>query len=636
MRTRFLAVVLALGAASTMTASRAEDKVSSAEASIARMKKDAFYLAGPECNGRGVGSEGIEKAAAYVAEAFKDAGLRPGTRDGSYFQNFQISSGTRVDTAKLRFTGPGGQAIDLKPNLQFRPQGMTASGAAKGGIVFAGCGITLDTAARKYDDYAGLDVKDKIVIVMRRTPRADAKTDKFDTAENPTYPSIAAKVALATKNGAAAIIFVNDASYAKEGDEVMPFQFAGTTSTAKIPVVHMKRATLEHMLIAEQNLTLAQWEESVDGTLKPRSIAFQSDWTADLTSTLKRGGIDCKNVVGILDGSGPLAEETIVVGAHYDHLGTSSFGSLAGPSAEGKTHWGADDNGSGTTGLIEMARRLGAIKNREGRRIVFIAFSGEERGLLGSIHYCKEPVVPMEQTVFMLNMDMIGRVIPVEDGKGGKADRLLVYGTGTAEGFDTLVDKLNEGIGFKLTKLAAGSGPSDHDSFYRKKVPVLFFFTGTHREYHRPTDTPDKLNIEGMNKVLDYGERVMLHFATVKEKPKYTVTRERWVDPTEQRNPGAAASPRMSGPTLGIMPSYDESVKGVRLDGVSPGGPAEKAGLKDGDVIVEIAGKPVTDINVYMTLMNQQKPSVEIEVTVIRKGGKKEAIKITPQTRSKN
>jgi hypothetical protein len=406
----------------------------------------------------------------------------------------------------------------------------------------------------------------------------------------------------------------------------MGYRYAGAQSVAKVPVVQISRASLDHLLAQSLGKTLVEIETAIDEDLKPRS-AVLAGWTASASVTVKKNDIACKNVVGVLEGRGPLKDQTIVVGAHYDHLGTSSFGSLMGPAAEGKVHYGADDNGSGTTGLIEMARRFGAMKDRQGRRIVFIAFSGEERGLHGSIHYCKEPLFPLESTAFMLNMDMIGRVKEVEDDKGGKADRLLVYGTGTAEGFDKLVDEKNPG--FKITKLPAGTGPSDHDSFYRKKVPVIFFFTGTHREYHRPTDTPDLINIPGMKKVVDYGYNLSQHCATVAEAPKYTVTKERFVDPTETARP---SSPRMTGPTLGIMPSYEEGETGVKVDGISPGGAAEKAGLKDGDIIVEVNGKPVTNVTTYMSVMNTQTAGKEIEIVINRKGERK-TLKITPAAR---
>lgn len=599
---------------------------------LARMKKDIFYLAGPECNGRGVGTPGIDKAADYIAKSFVESGLKP-ANSGSFFQPFTITMLPTVASTSLEFLGPNGQKLLLKPNKQFRPIGMTGSGEAAAGIAFAGYGISLDTEQRKYDDYAGLDVTGKVVVLFRRTPRAEAKKDPFDKDESPEYASLAAKVKLAASKGAVAVAVVNDSSYAKDGDALQDFRYAGVQTAAKIPILQMSRGTLDHLLADAVGKSVIELETAIDEDLKPRSVAING-WTAAATVALKKNDFACKNVVGVLEGAGPLANETVVIGAHYDHLGTSSFGSLQGPSAEGKVHWGADDNGSGTTGVIEMARRFAAMKDRQGRRIVFILFSGEERGLHGSIHYCKEPLFPLADTAFMLNMDMIGRVKKVDDEKGGQKDRLLVYGTGTGEGFDKLADDFN--TGFKLVKFGAGTGPSDHDSFYRKKVPVYFFFTGTHREYHRPTDTPDLINVEGMKKVVDYGEKIMYHFATVAERPKYLVTKERYVDPDEKSShgpaPSGSGSARMSGPTLGIMPSYEEGTPGVKLDGISPDGPAEKAGLKDGDLIIEIGGKPVTSVTNYMTIMNQQKSGVEIEIVLMRKD-KKMTVKITPMVR---
>lgn len=624
MKNRLLAFSLAICAIGTIRAA----EPATTEEMVARMKKDIYYLAGPECNGRGVGSAGIDKAAEYIAASFKASGLKGAGKDGSFFQPFTISGPTIVGSASVDFHGPNGQKLSLKPNKQFRALGLTGSGEAASGIVFAGYGITLDGEPRKYDDYAGLDVTGKVVVMFRRTPRADSKDDPFDKKENPAYASLAEKVKLAASKGAAAVAFINDSTYAKDGDALQDFRYAGAQSASKIPVVQINRGSLDHLLVDSIGKTLAEVEQAIDKDLKPRSAPL-AGWTASTTVSLKKNDIACKNVVGVLEGNGPHADETIVVGAHYDHLGTSGNGSMLGAAGEGQTHWGADDNGSGTTGLIEMARRYGTMKDRQGRRIVFIAFSGEERGLHGSIHYCKEPLFPLEKTKFMLNMDMIGRVVPVDGENGKKVDRLYVYGTGTGEGFEKLADELNPG--FKITKFPAGTGPSDHDSYYRKKVPVIFFFTGTHAQYHRPTDTPDLINVDGMKKVVDYGQKLMDFFATVSDPPKYVVTRAQFVFP-DQGTPQARPA-RMSGPTLGIMPSYEEGTSGVKLDGISPGGPAEKAGLKDGDLIVEIAGKPVTNVTTYMTVMGQQKPGEEIEITVMRKSEKLK-IKITPIKRN--
>jgi hypothetical protein len=280
---------------------------------------------------------------------------------------------------------------------------------------------------------------------------------------------------------------------------------------------------------------------------------------------------------------------------------------------------------------MELARRFGAMKDRQGRRILFIAFTAEERGLYGSIHYCKEPLYPLEKTAAMINMDMIGRSKPVPAdwlGVWGMKDRLVIYGTGTADSFGELVEEVGGKTDFKLSTLASGTGPSDHDSFYRKKVPVLFLYTGTHGEYHRPTDVPEKLNVEGMRKVADLVQAFAENLAAVETRPKFQVTRDPWRDPTDAR--ASSARPKM-GPRLGIRPgNYESEDGGVLVDGVTPGGAAEKGGVKDNDVIVEIGGKPVKNIGGYMTAMSAQKPGAAVDVVVLRKG-KKLTLKVTPE-----
>ena len=271
------------------------------------------------------------------------------------------------------------------------------------------------------------------------------------------------------------------------------------------------------------------------------------------------------------------------------------------------------------------------MRDRQGRRIVFVAFSAEERGLYGSAHYCKEPLYPLDKTAAMINMDMIGRVKEVDADWlglwGGKKDRLLVYGTGTGDNFKTLVEEANARTDFKLSTLAAGTGPSDHDSFYRKKVPVLFLYTGTHGEYHRPTDVPEKINVPGMKKVVDYVQVLADTLTTADTRPKYLAVRDPWRDPTDPRPaPSYGKMPRM-----GIRPgNYESEDGGVLVEGVAPGGPAEKAGVKDNDVVVEIAGKPVKNIGGYMTAMQGQKAGHPVEVVVLRKGTKV-TLKITPE-----
>ena len=390
-------------------------------------------------------------------------------------------------------------------------------------------------------------------------------------------------------------------------------------STATFPVLFLKREVFDEILTATKHKSLKEIEDEINAKLKPHAFAVKG-WKAAAQVTVTHEKIDAKNVVGVLDGAGPLADETVVVGAHYDHLGYGLWGSTGGKAAAGKIHYGADDNASGTAGLMELARRFGAHKNRQGRRIVFIAFSGEERGLVGSRFYCKEPLYPLDKTAAMLNMDMIGRtkLVPVDWlGLFEKKDRLLVYGTGTGTGFDKLVDATTKKFDFKVTTLAGGTGPSDHDSFYRKHVPVLFIYTGLHQEYHKPTDIPEKINVTGMKKVTDYAEVLISDLTTRETQPKYLVVKGQAGDPTA---PDTGRGPM--GPRLGILPDYNYEGAGLRLEGISPGGVAEQAGFMDGDVIVEIAGKPVANITGYMTAMGGQKPGTTIDVIVERKGKK--------------
>lgn len=603
------------------------------DTSLEPIRKDIFFLAGPECEGRGIDTKGINKAADYIAAAFKSAGLKPGMPNGSYFQPFDVTLGAKLGSPnKLLFRGLKGKTFDLEIPKEASPLGYSQTGTASGGLVFAGYGITAPKL--KYDDYAGLNVEGKIVIVIRKLPKpAEGAKGRFDTTvpENEDSPlgALQTKIENASAHKAAGILFVSDRVTASRSDDVMPYAMhAQGTEPSLFPVFHVAREQIDSLFKSAGKPPLEEIEEEIDKDLKPHSFALKG-WAADAEITVIRSEVKCKNVVGVLDGRGPLANETVVIGAHYDHLGYGTYGSLGGKDSGGKIHYGADDNGSGTAGLIELARRFGAMNNREGRRIVFIAFSGEERGLYGSIHYCKEPLFPLDSTVAMLNMDMIGRVIQVPaDWLGlwpGKRDRLVIYGTGTGDSLDKLVDDANGQFDFKLFKIPGGSAPSDSDSFYRKKVPVLFFFSGTHGDYHKPTDSPDKINLAGLKKVADM-TAYFIDRLSIDPAPKFQVTRGGWEDPTETRPRTARGGPKM-----GIMPgNYEERDSGVLVGGVSPGGAAEAAGLQEGDLIVEIAGKPIKNIGGYMTVMAGQKAGQAVAVKIKRKG-KEVTVEVTPK-----
>lgn len=591
------------------------------EATIERLRQHVGFLASAECEGRGIDTQGIEKAAAYIAEEFRKAGLKPAGKDGSYYQPFTVTASAKLsERPQAALRGPQNQQIELDSGSDFAVMGFSSSGKVQASLIFAGYGITAPEL--KYDDYAGLDVRGKIVVLLRRTPRPNERGEqRFDrnvpTPEESIHAPFVTKIANAQKHGAVAVVIVNDASSAGERDPLPQFaNHAVGHPAAPFPVLFLKRALLDRMLQSQQQ-SLAAWEKAVDTDLRPRSFPLEG-WTLQAAVHVERTEYKCKNIVGVLEGSGPLSHETIVIGAHYDHIGYGTIGSLGGANARGKIHYGADDNASGTSGLIELAYRFAAQPQRQGRRLLFIAFSAEERGLYGSLHYCREPIYPLETTALMVNMDMIGRarLVPADWLGWEKKERLLVYGVGTGTGLESLVHQANGNPGLVLRTLAAGTGPSDHDSFYRKRIPVLFLYTGTHGDYHRPSDKADTLNYEGMAQVVDFAERLIQAAANLPEKPKFQVTREVWRDPTDPR---AQAPSRTQMPRLGIRPgNYESEDGGVLVDGVTPGGPAEKAGIKEGDRIIAIAGENIKNISTYMTVMSRQKSGSPLEVTILR------------------
>jgi hypothetical protein len=371
------------------------------------------------------------------------------------------------------------------------------------------------------------------------------------------------------------------------------------------------------MIQSALGTTLQALEEDIDRDLKSRS-AVLTGWNAAVETGVKRPKLEVKNVIGTIEGSGPLAKETIVIGAHYDHLGYGNHSSLAKGLKEPTIHPGADDNGSGTTSVIELARRFGAKGKREGRRMVFMTFSGEESGLIGSANYVKKPIFPLGDTAAMINLDMVGRLRP--DPKT-KKDKLDVYGTGSAKGFDELIDKLNEKYSFQFVKHPSGMGPSDQQSFYLKQVPVFFFYTGNHPDYHRPGDTADKINVTGMRKVADLTEDLANHLRTVGERPKYVAA------PAGDPHGGNVS---FSGPRIGVLFDYDYNEgDGALIQNVSPNGPAAKAGLKANDKIIGVEDKPVKNVQTYMVQVNRLSKTEPFNVEILR-DGKKMTLKVQP------
>jgi hypothetical protein len=575
-----------------------------------RMKKDIFFLASDECEGRGVDTKGINRAADYIVSQLQNAGLKPGGKGGSWYQPFTLSEGTGKVEGTNTFTlrGPLGQEIELTMDKDFKVLPMSGNGQVTAPLVFAGYGIQAKSIG--YDDFHDLDVAGKIVVVLRRVPRWDNDAAQFG-GHKEAYAGLEAKIGNCEANKAAAIILVNDRSEAVGGDKFAAFP-GGGASSGGVPTVQMRRALLDKILTSSKGISLIELEKDIDRDLKPRSGPL-AGWTASLQTNLKRQTYECKNIVGVVEGSGPLANETVVIGAHYDHWGYGGAGSLAEDKNKKQIHPGADDNGSGTTTILEVARHFAAMKDRKGRRLVFIWFSGEERGLIGSRFYCnKEPLFPLASTVAMVNLDMVGRLNKDEP-------KLKAEGVGTGKGMEELVDAVNVEFKFVLQKKKGGNGPSDHDSFCRKDIPVLFFWTGLHADYHRPTDTADRINLAGMSKIAAMTETVVARLSTMETRPEY-------VHIAEPIMMGGGIGPKMR---VGI--DYgDESNKGVVIETVVKDGPAAKGGLLPGDRITAINGQPTMNLNTYMAVMRQQKAGVALDVTVNRKGTEIK-LKITPE-----
>jgi Peptidase family M28/PDZ domain/PA domain len=581
----------------------------SAAASEERLRKDVFYLASGELEGRGPTTKGIDKAADYIAAEFKKAGLRPGGVDGTYFQPFPYPANVLDAPARLTLKGPKGQEIELKQGVQFNPMGLGRAGTLTAPVVFAGYGITSVDA--KYDDYAGLDATDKVVVVLRDSPHS---LNEETAARLKASASFTRKIANAEKHKAAAVLFVNDAETAGGGDDLLDFNFTAVGRIAQesnLPAFHVRRSVLQTMLTVTAAV-LADMERQIDKDLEPRSMELIG-WTVGLEVKAHKGAVTLKNVIGVLEGAGPLANETVVVGAHYDHLGYGGAGgSMVKTIRKPIIHPGADDNASGSAAVMELARRFGAAPDRVGRRLVFMCFSGEEIGLEGSKYYCEHPLFPLEETAAMFNLDMVGRLRP--DEKSHK-ENVLVEGAGTGKNFADLIDAANRKYDFNLSKKSETlPANSDHFSFYKKKVPVLFFWTGYQPDYHKPSDTADKVNVAGMRKVVDLSADVVSALATEVKRPEYQAVK-------------VNSAKRSDGPTLRVMPNYTDGGDGLLLDGVADDGPAAKAGLKAGDRIVEVAGAPVKNITTYMEAMSAQKRGETIDVAVLR-DGKRQSIKV--------
>ena len=573
-----------------------------------RFQHHIEYLADDALEGRGLGSKGIDLAASYIADEFAEIGLEPVGDDGGYFQSFTMSLHRELsDDSRLMF---GGEESKRRLREDYIPFSFSCEDAFDGGVVFCGYGAV--APEYDHDDFEEVDLEGAVALILRGEPPSWGEEDSSSRSMFDSFSRHAMfrnKVYNAKDRGAVAVLIVNQKPPEEEPDRLMRFRRRSGDQYG-IPAFHIKRAVAEILLQRGGLDSLDDQQERLDaGEVVSAPLGHvKAEGQAVFDST----NATVKNVLGLMRGTGPNADEYVVIGAHYDHLGLRrpmmrrfQRGRRAAEDVAPQIHNGADDNASGVAGLIETAR-LFATNGPPQRSLVFIAFTAEETGLQGSKHYIEFPAVPLDRTIAMLNMDMIGRLDPVERG-------IQVFGMGCASSFPEALEKANRGLGLKIEPIQEPGGNSDHAPFVTKDIPSLHFFTGQHRDYHKPTDDSDKINAAGGAKVTRLVYRATDVLANGGAKPEYIV-----VKTSERKREGVAPSYKV---VMGLAPVYvDDDQRGMAVDHVSPEGPAEQAGMKGGDRIVRIGDNDVANVYDYMAATRNNEPGDTVAVIVLRNG----------------
>ena len=555
---------------------------------------DIKALTVPKMEGRGDGTSGLTRAAGLIQKRYQSLGLEPGGKD-SYLQPFSVITGAKLkpDTQLQVQNGP--VKTTLRLDQDFAPFSFSSSGTSRGSMVFAGYGAT--AAEFNYDDYEGLDVKDKIVVVLRYEPAGFAA--KSGNTGLTQHAQFITKAINARNHGAKAIILLNGKLSASEEDVLPRFGSASGPVNSGIMLVQVKNGVAANWFQAAGK-SLTDVQDQINHSGKPASFAFPDILRVALKVDIETTRASVNNVLAYLPGQ---TDEYVVLGAHYDHLGRGNFDSLA-PAQIGQIHPGADDNASGTAGLLELARRLAPMKGKLRRGILFASFAGEELGLLGSAEWTAEPTRPLEKAVAMLNMDMIGRV---------KDDKIYIGGVGTGSTFQTTLEQLQSKSGFTIEYSPGGYSSSDHTSFVIKHIPVLFFFSGLHADYHKPSDTWEKINTEAALRVVELVDNVALQIASAPERPGFVTV-------VENKPASAAGGGSGYGPYFGSIPDFGQVENGVKFSDVKPGSPAAKAGLKAGDTLVQFGDHPIKNLYDFTDALRRSKVGDVVEVKVMRDG----------------
>lgn len=610
---------------------------SASEDDLDTLRRDVAALSAPEMEGRGAGTAGLDRARDLIADRFKKLGLRPAF-DGSYTQPFDVPLGVRVAEQSLRLHPVEAEVdadadADAEAGRDFTVLGFSGLGAFAGEAVFVGYAI--DEPARRYDSFAGLGedaLTGKVAIAFRFEP-VDARGDSRWATES-TWTAAAhltRKADAAARRGAVALLVVNPPSV--DG----PLRTTAQTAfgeQAAIPVLHvdslwlaraLRAASVQGQRIDDPAAFLREMQARADRG-RDRPVRLQGIRLAGRVA-LERPTATLHNVAAVLPGHGTLADQWVVLGAHYDHLGRGEIGSLHSGDKP-LIHPGADDNASGVAGLLLLAgqlqRPLSAgddLNLPENRRcVLFIAFSGEERGLLGSTHFIRTMAdhgLAPQDIALMINFDMIGRL---------RDRRLYVFGVDTAEGMSPVVRAAVRDAGLQLVASGSGVGASDHTAFIFARVPAVHLFTGVHEDYHRPTDTADRINHAGIAQAVDVAARLARHAMTQPDRPRFVDVE----DPHEIHAPGIQRSGLdrvghamgQRGAYLGVMPDYAtlEGETGAGLAAVTPRSPADAAGLQPGDRITAWNDQPVRNVRDLTARLAAASPGDAVTLTIDRAG----------------
>src|SRR5579871_1125378 len=577
-------VALALLAASSTTPPQADPT---------RYLTDVKALASPEMEGRGAGSKGLTRAEHLIEKRYKELRLDPAGVNG-YSQPFSVITGARLKNDNRCSVLESGARKDLKVEQDFVPFSFSSSGQIEARLVFAGYGATADEF--HYDDYAGLDVKDKIVLVLRYEPAGfAAKSGNHGLTH---HSQLISKAINARNHGAKGLIVVNGKLGDGEEDMLTRFGSVSGPENVRIEMIQVKNSTADTWFQAAGK-ALKDVQEQINSSGTPASFAFPDNLHLALNIDIETTRANVNNVLAWLPGQ---TDEYVIIGAHYDHLGRGNVDSLA-PSQIGQIHPGADDNASGTAGVLELARLLAPERGKLRRSILFMNFAGEELGLLGSAEWVKDPTRPLANAVAMLNMDMIGRI---------KDDKVYIGGVGTGSTFKPVLEQAQKDFPFKIEYSAGGYSSSDHTSFVTKRIPVLFFFSGLHSDYHKPSDTWDKINAPSAARLLDMVEDVAVQLANAQDPPTFQVVAE--------DKPPAGGGGGGYGPYFGSIPDFGQTENGVRFSDVKPNSPAAKAGFKAGDILVQFGDKPIKNLYDFTDALRRSKVGDVVEVKVMRDG----------------